>query len=455
MVTAYPSYPAYPAAPPAQPAGPAPVQVAVAETVPQRRATVAFRLILVIPHAFVLCFLAIAAFVIAFIGWWGALFAGRLPEFAVNFLTGYMRWALRVGAYMYLLTDVYPPFALDDTDAYPVRLEVPPPQRLNRFAVFFRFILSIPAWIVTSLVVNGVGTMVLFIAWLIALISGKLPPAMHQALTAVLRYQTRFNCYYWMLTPAYPAGLFGDAPGAPFANGGAQAGFPAPGGYGAPAPGYGAGPGYGDAPGYAAPGYGTPGSVYGAPGGYGGPGAYGPGQTVFQPASWQLILTSSARQLVTLFLVLGALTYIYDGFRGVSIVANAIHHAQSVNTTNNAIDQVNASYGTLTSNLNKWQAAVAACDKNLTCVTKADSNAATYFSAFASQLQATSMPSGATAAAGQLNADAAKAAQDFTRLSQTTTVAQYQNTFTDTGLQRTLNQFDQDYNTLGTALENS
>ncbi len=63
----------------------------------------------------------VAAFVVTVIGWFGALFTGRLPVFAADFLTGYLRWLARVYAYLYLLTDVYPPFALDDAD-YPVRL---------------------------------------------------------------------------------------------------------------------------------------------------------------------------------------------------------------------------------------------------------------------------------------------------------------------------------------------
>ena len=207
----------------------------------------AFRLILVVPHMFLLFFLGIAALVVAFLGWWGALFTGRLPEFAVNYLSGFMRWVLRYQAYLYLLTDVYPPFTLDDVPEYPVRLAIPERQRLNRAAVFFRFILAIPGMIVSAVATEGASSLVLFVAWLIALVNGHLPRPLHQALTALLRYQIRFYCYYWMLTPAYPWGLFGDAPGMPPAAAGYA---PQDGGYGYGNPGY-------------TPGYGTPASVYG------------------------------------------------------------------------------------------------------------------------------------------------------------------------------------------------
>jgi hypothetical protein len=98
---------------------------------------------------------------------------------------------------------------------------------------------------------------------------------------------------------------------------------------------------------------------------------------------------------------------------------------------------------------------VIACDKNLTCVTKADGKAATYFSTFANELQATAMPPSASAAASRLYSDATTAARDFTKLSQAPTVRQYQSTIASTRLQQTLNNFDQDYNTLGTTLTNS
>ena len=63
------------------------------------------------------------------------------------------------------------------------------------------------------------------------------------------------------------------------------------------------------------------------------------------------------------------------------------------------------------------------------------------------------MPSGdSAAAASNLYNDATKAAQELTQLSHATSVAQYQSTLTSSGFQQTLDQFDQDYTALGTAL---
>ncbi len=139
---------------------------------------------------------------------------------------------------------------------------------------------------------------------------------------------------------------------------------------------------------------------------------------VFQPATWLLPLTSGARKLVTTFIVLGSLVlagYIagYAVFIG-SVVSSTV-------STVTAISQLDRSYTTLSDSLDTWEQATASCDKNLTCVTKQDSNAASAFNTFSGQLASTPVPAAAAADKARLSADAAAAAADFTQLSKTTT----------------------------------
>lgn len=96
-MSTFPNYPAS-AAPEQFADGPPPVQVAVAQVMAQRRVTVFFRVFMLIPHFFVLYLLGIAAGVVTFLGWWAALFTGWLPDFAVSYLSGYVRWYTRVTA---------------------------------------------------------------------------------------------------------------------------------------------------------------------------------------------------------------------------------------------------------------------------------------------------------------------------------------------------------------------
>ena len=69
--------------------------------------------LLAIPHEIVLLFLLLGAMVAAFIGFFAVLITGRWPEGLRNYIVGVHRWAYRVEAYVYLLTDVYPPFRLE------------------------------------------------------------------------------------------------------------------------------------------------------------------------------------------------------------------------------------------------------------------------------------------------------------------------------------------------------
>jgi hypothetical protein len=65
-----------------------------------------------LPVLFCLYLLGIAAFVVFWIAQWAVLFTGRYPEGMHTFVTGYVRWYARSFAWLFGLTDRYPPFRL-------------------------------------------------------------------------------------------------------------------------------------------------------------------------------------------------------------------------------------------------------------------------------------------------------------------------------------------------------
>ena len=69
--------------------------------------------LLALPHYIVLAFLGLLAVLAVVAAWFSILLTGRYPRALFDFVVGVWRWALRVGAYAFLLvTDRYPPFSL-------------------------------------------------------------------------------------------------------------------------------------------------------------------------------------------------------------------------------------------------------------------------------------------------------------------------------------------------------
>ncbi|GHD17958.1 hypothetical protein GCM10010334_80260 [Streptomyces finlayi] len=166
------------------------------------------RWLLLIPQFIVVWALGIAAFFVTIVGWFAALFTGRLPEGIFQFLSSVLAYTTRVHASAALLVDSYPPFSLA-APRYPVQIEVRP-TALNRLAVLFRLFLLIPAAIIAGLLQSGWAA-VSWMFWLVTLVLGRQPAPLYGATAAVARYNLRLNAYAYLLTPAYPKRLFGEA----------------------------------------------------------------------------------------------------------------------------------------------------------------------------------------------------------------------------------------------------
>ncbi len=65
-----------------------------------------------IPHLIVLLFVQLAALIAVWVGYVMVVFTGRLSEGIFEFTAGAVRWSMRISAWLYSLTDEYPPFRL-------------------------------------------------------------------------------------------------------------------------------------------------------------------------------------------------------------------------------------------------------------------------------------------------------------------------------------------------------
>ena len=80
---------------------------------PRDRWSVAFRLLLALPHLFMVWLLGVGWAIVTLVAWLSILFTGRYPEKLYRYSVGVLRWTTRVEAYLLLLHDEYPPFSLD------------------------------------------------------------------------------------------------------------------------------------------------------------------------------------------------------------------------------------------------------------------------------------------------------------------------------------------------------
>ncbi len=205
-----------------------PITVSVEPALTNRnRLTSAFRIILAIPHlvlvggpsalALSLLFspdsgsgmdwgggggaLGVVAMVSATIAWFAIVFTGHMPRELHRLSAYYLRWRVRVGAYVALLRDEYPPFGDGE---YPVRVDIPDfPARRDRVSVAFRIILVLPhlvavwflglAWLLTSMC-----------AWFVILFTGRMPRALHEFAVGVLRWTTNVEGYVLLLHDEFP-----------------------------------------------------------------------------------------------------------------------------------------------------------------------------------------------------------------------------------------------------------
>lgn len=168
------------------------------------RWTTFFRLILAIPWLIVAyVYEILVAFTLLF-AWVAVVILGRYPEWLYNFNGGVLRFYIRTYAWLFLQTDVWPPFGISDDPSYPIRVNIAPrAERQSRLSAFFRLILVLPMLVVTygvQAIHLGAGV----VAWLTIVFRGYLPEAINSALTYINSFYARLYGYAALLTDDYP-----------------------------------------------------------------------------------------------------------------------------------------------------------------------------------------------------------------------------------------------------------
>ena len=182
-----------------------------------------FRLIWVIPIAFVLALLTESgnqAMVTAtgekLASTGGGLFASlalatalmiavrvRYPRWWFDFSRELTRFEARVGAYVALLTDRYP--STVEEQSVHLDIEYPDVERdLNRWLPLVKWVLALPHYVVLAFL--GIGALFAIVAaWFAILVTGRYPQVLFDYVVGVARWSVRVNAYAFLLvTDRYP-----------------------------------------------------------------------------------------------------------------------------------------------------------------------------------------------------------------------------------------------------------
>jgi Domain of unknown function (DUF4389) len=159
--------------------------------------------LLAFPHYVVLFFLAIGAYVVLIISWFAVIIMGQYPQGMFNYMVGVMRWGMRVGAYVFLMTDKYPPFSLEDDPSYPLRLEIDYPDKVARWRPLVHWLLAIPVELVLF-VIGIIAYICVFIAWFAILVTGRMPQGMFDPILIWFRWNMRVSVFRFWMTEQYP-----------------------------------------------------------------------------------------------------------------------------------------------------------------------------------------------------------------------------------------------------------
>jgi hypothetical protein len=195
----------------------------------RNRLTVAFRIILAIPHLIISQIWQYLAQILAFIQWFIILFTGKRNEGMWNLQRSWLAYYARVQGYVGLMYDEYPAFASDGPPA-PVRTSITYEENADRLSSALRIIWAIPA-VIILIVVAIAAAVVVIISWFAIVITGRHPRGMWEFILKVQRFQFQVTSYMLLMTDTYPK--FGAGAGA---GAGASA-MPPP-----PPPGFGATP---------------------------------------------------------------------------------------------------------------------------------------------------------------------------------------------------------------------
>jgi hypothetical protein len=165
------------------------------------------RVIVIIPVAIILWFVAIAVGFLTLVSWIPILLNGRMAGWGYSIIGGYLRLSTRTALYVLLITGRYPPFGLGGD--HTVELTFDQTESQSRLwgipfvGLFVRWILLIPHFFVLAVLGIGIALLTL-VTWLPVLVMGRQAGSIVSFFAGYYRWGVRVSAYALLLTGKYP-----------------------------------------------------------------------------------------------------------------------------------------------------------------------------------------------------------------------------------------------------------
>ena len=205
---------------------PHPVHLVVEDDYRRTRITVFFRLILAIPHLIWFGLWTLLIVITAVINWLISIFTGKPPRGLHRLMCSYIRYQAHLTAYLALVGDPYPGFT-GEPGEYPIDIRLPDePVAQRRWTIFLRFLLAVPALIVSGALAGlsggniassrsrkstrrgtGGGALLFVCAvlgWFASLARGRMPKGLRDAGAYAIGYSAQGSAYLLLVTDRYP-----------------------------------------------------------------------------------------------------------------------------------------------------------------------------------------------------------------------------------------------------------
>ncbi len=164
--------------------------------------------LLAIPQLMIASALRSVRQILILISLFTVLFTERIPRAVFDMIAMSYRYEWRAVSYALFMHEDYPPFdfepsAADDGAEPHTTLSIAYPERLERWAPLYKWLLAIPHYLV--LFALGIGAFAGFLGGFFAvLVTGEYPEGIRDFLVGVYRYALRVEAYAGLLTDTYP-----------------------------------------------------------------------------------------------------------------------------------------------------------------------------------------------------------------------------------------------------------